>query len=61
LNDADDHRHATVRSRTDESALGSPAANEGSKARRFGCHDLVDTEEMFLRMFSDFRRERIIP
>ena len=32
-----------------------------SKARRFGFHDLVDTEEMFLRMFSDFRRDRIIP
>jgi len=25
-----------------------------SKARRFGFHDLVDTEEMFFRMFSDF-------
>jgi hypothetical protein len=24
-------------------------------------HDLVDTEEMFFRTFSDFRRERIIP
>jgi hypothetical protein len=32
-----------------------------SKARRFGFHDLVDTEEMFLRKFSDFRRERVIP
>ena len=35
--------------------------SDTSKARRFGFHDLVDTEEMFLRMFSDFRRERIIP
>jgi hypothetical protein len=29
--------------------------------RWYGNHDLVDTEEMFLRMFSDFRRDRIIP
>src|SRR5260370_41338517 len=35
--------------------------SDTSKVRRFGFHDLVDTEEMFLRMFSDFRRERIIP
>ena len=35
--------------------------SDTSKARRFGLHDPVDTEEMFLRMFSDFRRERIIP
>src|SRR3984893_12855472 len=34
--------------------------SDTSKARRFGFHDLVDTEEMFLRMFSDFRRDRII-
>ena len=35
--------------------------SDTSKGRRFGFHDLVDTEEMFLRMFSDFRRDRIIP
>lgn len=35
--------------------------SDTSKARRFGFHDLVDTEEMFLRMFADFRRDRIIP
>jgi len=35
--------------------------SDTSKARRFGFHDLVDTEGMFLRMFSDFRRDRIIP
>jgi hypothetical protein len=35
--------------------------SDTSKARRFGFHDLVDTEEMFLRMFSDFRCDRIIP
>ena len=35
--------------------------SDRSKARRFGFHDLAGTEEMFLRMFADFRRERIIP
>src|ERR1700676_3021731 len=35
--------------------------SDTSKARRFGFHDLVDTEEMFLRMFTDFRRDQIIP
>src|SRR6185295_2769753 len=32
-----------------------------SRARRFGFHDLVDTEEMFMRMFGEFRSNRIIP
>jgi hypothetical protein len=33
-----------------------------SKARRFGFHEMVvDSEEMFLRMFADFRHDRIIP
>jgi hypothetical protein len=27
--------------------------SDTSKARRFGFHELVDTEEMFLRMFSE--------
>ncbi len=32
------------------------------KARRFGFHEMaVDSEEMFLRMFAEFRRDRIIP
>ncbi|TWT15594.1 SDR family oxidoreductase [Reyranella sp. CPCC 100927] len=34
---------------------------DGSKARRFGFHDYVDTEAMFLGIFDDFRRRRIIP
>ena len=29
--------------------------------RRLGFHDSVDTEEMFLRMFGEFRRDRVIP
>jgi nucleoside-diphosphate-sugar epimerase len=31
------------------------------KARRFGFHDSLDTEEMFLRMFGEFRDNRVIP
>ena len=34
---------------------------DGSKARRFGFHDHVETEAMFSNIFSDFRRRRIIP
>lgn len=34
---------------------------DGGKARRFGFHDYVDSEEMFLRLFADLRRQRIIP
>jgi hypothetical protein len=34
---------------------------DGSKARRFGFHDYVETETMFTRLFDDLRRRRIIP
>ncbi|HET6159317.1 MAG TPA: SDR family oxidoreductase [Dongiaceae bacterium] len=34
---------------------------DGSKARRFGFHEFVDTERMFMDIFADFRRKRIIP
>ncbi|HKU96758.1 MAG TPA: SDR family oxidoreductase [Vineibacter sp.] len=34
---------------------------DGSRARRFGFHEYVDTEAMFLGIFDDFRRRRIIP
>lgn len=34
---------------------------DGSKARRFGFHDYVETEAMFARTFADLRRRRIIP
>jgi len=34
---------------------------DGSKARRFGFHEFVDTERMFLDIFAEFRRRRIIP
>jgi nucleoside-diphosphate-sugar epimerase len=32
-----------------------------TKSRRFGFHDVVDTEEMFGRLLSRFRHERIVP
>jgi nucleoside-diphosphate-sugar epimerase len=34
---------------------------DGSKARRFGFHEYVETGEMFARTFADLRRRRIIP
>lgn len=34
---------------------------DGSKARRFGFHEFVDTERMFMDIFADFRRRKIIP
>ena len=32
-----------------------------TKARQFGFHDVVDTEEMFCRLLRRFREERIVP
>lgn len=34
---------------------------DGSKARRFGFHEHVETEAMLLGIFEDLRRQRIIP
>ena len=34
---------------------------DGSKARRFGFHEFVDSEAMFKAMFEDFRRRKVIP
>lgn len=34
---------------------------DGSKARRFGFHEFVDTEAMFLDIFADLRRRKVIP
>jgi len=34
---------------------------DGSKARRFGFHEFIDTEAMFLNIFNDFRQRKIIP
>lgn len=33
---------------------------DGSKARRFGFHEYVDTEKMFIAIFEDFRKRNII-
>ena len=35
--------------------------SDTGKARRLGFHDSLDTGEMFLRMFQEFRNDRIIP
>jgi len=35
--------------------------DDGSKARRFGFHEFVQTEEMFKQIFDDIRRRRVIP
>lgn len=34
---------------------------DGSKARRFGFHEFVDTEAMFYDIFEELRRRRVIP
>lgn len=34
---------------------------DGTKARRMGFHDFIDTEEMFIETFRRMRREKIIP
>lgn len=34
---------------------------DGSKARRFGFHEFTDTETMFVGIFDDLRRRKIIP
>ncbi len=34
---------------------------DGSKARRLGFHEFVDTETMFFSIFDDLRRRKLIP
>ncbi|WP_454807543.1 SDR family oxidoreductase [Paraburkholderia fungorum] len=34
---------------------------DGSKARRFGFHEFVDTEAMFIAIFDDLRSRKLIP
>ena len=34
---------------------------DGSKARRHGFHEYVDTDQMFIRVFDDMRSRKIIP
>jgi nucleoside-diphosphate-sugar epimerase len=34
---------------------------DGSKARRFGFHEFIDTEAMFQNIFEDLRRRKVIP
>ena len=35
--------------------------SDTTKSRRFGFHDVVDSEEMFVRLLTRFRTERIVP
>lgn len=35
--------------------------SDTTKARRFGFHEVVDTEEMLLRLMKDFQKRRFIP
>ena len=34
---------------------------DGTKARRFGFHEFIDTEAMFLNIFEDLRQRKVIP
>jgi nucleoside-diphosphate-sugar epimerase len=34
---------------------------DGTKARRLGFHEFIDTEAMFMSIFDDLRRRRVIP
>lgn len=34
---------------------------DGTKARRFGFHHFIDTEKMFIDIFEDLRRRKVIP
>ncbi|WP_343560353.1 SDR family oxidoreductase [Sphingobacterium sp.] len=34
---------------------------DGSKARRFGFHEYIDTEQMFFRLFDEMRTKQMIP
>ncbi|WP_205942340.1 hypothetical protein [Pedobacter sp. SYP-B3415] len=34
---------------------------DGSKARRAGFHEYVNTEEMFYSLFESFRKDQVIP
>jgi nucleoside-diphosphate-sugar epimerase len=41
--------------------LGYDVMADTTKARRFGFHEWVDTEEMLLRLFTQFREMRFVP
>lgn len=34
---------------------------DGTKARRLGFHEFIDTEQMFFSLFDEFRRNKVIP
>jgi nucleoside-diphosphate-sugar epimerase len=41
--------------------LGYDVMSDTTKARHFGFHEFVDTEEMLLRLFAQFQKMRFIP
>jgi nucleoside-diphosphate-sugar epimerase len=41
--------------------IGYDVLSDTTKARRFGFHEVADTEEMFARMFRELREQRYIP
>jgi len=41
--------------------LSYDVMTDTTKARRFGFHEWVDTEEMLLRLLAQFQRRRFIP
>jgi nucleoside-diphosphate-sugar epimerase len=42
-------------------SAGFDVISSMTKARQYGFHDVVDSEAMFLRMFDELRRQRVIP
>jgi hypothetical protein len=42
-------------------STGHDIISDMGKARRFGFHEVVDTEQMFLDVFETYRRNRVIP
>jgi hypothetical protein len=41
--------------------LGYDVMSDTTKSRRFGFHEWVETEEMLMRLFSQFQKMRFIP
>ena len=42
-------------------SLGYDFFADGTKVRRFGFHEHIDSERMFLDIFRNFRERRVIP
>jgi len=42
-------------------STGHDIISDTGKARRFGFHDVIGTEELFLQVFESYRKNRVIP